>query len=165
MRNAIIKPSNLYRPVETLKKNFKTFCFVVFVFVFFHFSSTLKQKLVQLYPLSICSIWPKFYRLLLFVNHHHPRVLQYHHSVVVARLQMYDIERPYEGQERQVYTQRSCSEVPCINTYLLGIILDFGLVPEVSMYHFPPVILTGKGFTNDSLTSKSLSTLASPRVI
>ena len=51
------------------------------------------------------------------------------------------------------------------NTYLLGIILDFGLVPDVSMYHFPPVILTGKGFTNDSLASKSLPTLASPRVI
>lgn len=61
-----------------------------------------------------------------------------------------------------MYPERRCNEVYCINTYLLGITLDFGLAPDVSMYHFPPVILTGKGFTNDSLASKSLPTLASP---
>lgn len=33
------------------------------------------------------------------------------------------------------------------------------------MYHFPPVILTGKGFTNDSLTSNSLPTVGEPLVI
>ena len=69
-----------------------------------------------------------------------------------------------DSQERLVYTYKRFS-VSCINTYLLGITLDLGFVPDVSMYHFPPVILTGKGFTNDSLTSKSLPTLASPRVI
>lgn len=51
------------------------------------------------------------------------------------------------------------------NTYELGISLDFGLAPDVSMYHFPPLILTGKGFTKETLTSKSWPTLASPRVI
>lgn len=82
----------------------------------------------------------------------------------------------YKGQiknnelNKGVYDKRSCrthhgKNCQVANTYLLGIFFDFGLAPEVSMYHSPPVILTGKGFMNDNLTSKSLPILASPRVI
>ena len=56
------------------------------------------------------------YRLLLFINHRYRRTLQYHNGFVVPRSQMYYIERPYEGQERQVHTQRGAVVVSSSNT-------------------------------------------------